>query len=84
MGKKEKLQKEIDIIEGKIKFFRNALLALVSALVWAIYAILEQKAGKEILVLAGAGAIVLIFIFLRVKSLESKQIWLLEELEKES
>jgi len=84
MGKKEKLQKEIDIIEGKIKFFRNAILALVSALVWAIYAILEKKAGKEILILAGAGAIVLIFIFLRVKSLESKQIWLLEELEKES
>jgi len=83
MGRKEQLQKEIDLLEGKARFFRNAILALVSALVWAIYAILEKKAGQEILILAGIGAVVLIFLFLRTKSIESKQYWLLEELEKE-
>jgi len=83
MGRKEQLQKEIDLLEGKVRFFRNAILALVSALVWAIYAILEKKAGQEILILAGIGAVVLIFLFLRTKSIESKQYWLLEELEKE-
>ncbi len=83
MGRKEQLQKEIDLLEGKVKFFRNAILALASALVWAIYAILEKKAGQEILILAGIGAVVLIFLFLRTKSIESKQYWLLEELKKE-
>ncbi len=83
MGRKEQLQKEIDLLEGKVRFFRNAILALASALVWAIYAILEKKAGQEILILAGIGAVVLIFLFLRTKSIESKQYWLLEELKKE-
>ena len=83
MGKKEQLQKEIDIIEGKVRFFRNSILALVSGLVWAIYAILEKKAGEELLILAGIGAVVLIFLFIRVKSLESKQYWLLDELKEE-
>jgi len=44
---------------------------------------LEQKAGKEILILAGVGAVVLIFLFVRTKSLENKEYWLLEELRKE-
>ena len=83
MGRKEQLQKEIDLLEGKVRFFRNAILALASALVWGIYAILEKKAGQEILILAGIGAVVLIFLFLRTKSIESKQYWLLEELKKE-
>ena len=83
MGKKEQLQKEIDLLEGKVRFFRNAILAIVSALVWAIYAILEKKVGQEIIILAGIGAVVLIFLFIRTKSIESKQYWLLEELKKE-
>ena len=83
MGRKEQIQKEIDLIEGKVRFFRNAILALVSALVWVIYAILEQKVGKEILILAGVGAVVLIVLFVRTKSLENKEYWLLEELRKE-
>ncbi len=83
MGKKEKLQKEIDVLEGKIRFFRNAILTIVSAIVWVAYAIIENKADEKILILAGVGSVVLIFIFIRVKSLENKEIWLFEELEKE-
>ena len=45
--------------------------------------LLEKKAGQELLIVAGVGAIVLIFIFIRVKSLESKQYWLLDELKEE-
>lgn len=83
MGKKEQIQKEIDVIEGKVRFFRNAILALVSALVWVIYAILEKKVGRELLVLAGIGAVVLMFLFIRTKSLERKQYWLLDALKEE-
>jgi hypothetical protein len=43
---KESLSKRIDYIEGKLRFFRNALLGLVSAIVGTIYAIMEHKAGK--------------------------------------
>jgi hypothetical protein len=83
MANIDKLNKQIDKLEGKIRFFRNALLTIISGLVWSIYAILENKVGTEILVLSIVGAIVLIFIFIRVKSLEIKQDNLIDELEKE-
>ena len=83
MANIDKLNKQIDKLEGKISFFRNALLTIISGLVWSIYAILENKVGTEILVLSIVGAIVLIFIFIRVKSLEIKQDNLIDELEKE-
>ncbi len=60
----------IDRIEGKIRFFRNSLLAIISGLVWSIYAILENKVGSEI------------FIFIRVKTLEIEQEVLIDKLEK--
>jgi len=83
MANIDKLNKQIDQLEGKIRFFRNALLAIISGLIWSIYAILENKVGSEILVLSSVGTIVLIFIFIRVKSLEIKQNHLINELEKE-
>ena len=83
MANIDKLNKQIDRLEGKIRFFRNALLAIISGLVWSIYAILEKKVGSEILVLSLVGTLVLIFIFIRVKSLEIKQDNLIDELEKE-
>ena len=83
MGKKESIQKRIDYIEGKLRFFRNALLGLVSAIVGTIYAIMEHNAGKEVFVLSGIGVIILIFVFIRIKSLEFKQENLLNALEKE-
>jgi len=81
MANIDKLNKQIDKIEGKIRFFRNVLLTIISGLVWSIYAILENKVGTEILVLSIVGAIV--FIFIRVKSLEIKQDNLIDALEKE-
>ena len=81
MGKKEVLQKQIDQIEGKLRFFRNTLLALISAIVWSAYAIIDKKAGMEIIVLSGVGFVVLIFLFVRIKSLEIKEEKLIMELE---
>ena len=43
MANIDKLNKQIDKLEGKIRFFRNALLTMISGIVWSIYAILENK-----------------------------------------
>ena len=83
MAKKEAFQKRIDQIEGKLRFFRNSLLALISAIVWSAYAIIEKKAGNEIIILSGIGFVVMIFIFIRIKSLELKEEVIIKELEKE-
>lgn len=83
MANIDKLNKQIDRIEGKIRFFRNSLLAIISGLVWSIYAILENKVGSEIFILSIVGAFVLIFIFIRVKTLEIEQEVLIDKLEKE-
>jgi hypothetical protein len=44
---------------------------------------MEHNAGKEVFVLSGIGVIILIFVFIRIKSLEFKQENLLNALEKE-
>jgi len=83
MSRSESLKEKIRQIEGKIRFFRNAILAIVSGLVWAAYHFAEGRSGKEILVFTGIGIVVLIYALIRVKSLETKEDWLIEELEKE-
>ena len=83
MSKADSIKEKIRQIEGKIRFFRNAILAIVSGLVWSAYAFFEGKAGKEIVVFAGIGIVVLFYALIRVKSLETKEDWLIEELEKE-
>ncbi|MEO1954480.1 MAG: hypothetical protein ABGW74_07230 [Campylobacterales bacterium] len=83
MANIDKLNKQIDKLEGKIRFFRNALLTMISGIVWSIYAILENKVGTEILIISIVGIVVLIFVFVRVKSLEIKQDELIDKLEKE-
>ena len=44
---------------------------------------IENKANEKIIILASIGLVVLVLIFIRTKSLEVKQNWLTEELEKE-
>jgi hypothetical protein len=83
VAKKDALLKQIDQIEGKLKFFRNALLALISAIVWSAYAIIENKVGIEISIFAFIGIIVMIVVFIRVKLLEIKENELIKQLEKE-
>jgi len=83
MGKKESLTKKIDFLDSQLRFFRNALLAILSALIWTIYAIMEHKAGKEIFILSGVGFVTMIYLFIKIKSLEIRQWNYIEELEKE-
>ena len=83
MSKADSLKEKIRQLEGKIRFFRNAILAIISGLVWSAYSFAEGKSGKEILVFAAIGMVVLVYALVRVKSLEVKEDWLIEELKKE-
>jgi len=79
MGKKEKYQKEIERLERYAKFYLNMLLAILSGVVWSIYAILEN-----IIVLSISRLILAFFIVLRIKIIDKNQDKLLEKLEKEN
>jgi len=57
MAKKENLQKQIDYLLVKIRFYDTILIALFTGIVWSIYAIMENKVNINILVLDGVGIV---------------------------
>jgi len=83
MGVKEKLQKEIDRLERYARFYLSMLLAILSGIVWSIYAILENKANNNVIILAVIGIISAIFIVLKIKTIDIQEDELLNKLEKE-
>jgi drug/metabolite transporter (DMT)-like permease len=60
------------------------ILALLSGIVWSIYAILENKVNKDIMILTFIGIIILIFLALKIKIIDEKENELLKQLEKEN
>ncbi len=83
MAKKENLQKQIDYLLVKIRFYDTILIALFTGIVWSIYAIMENKVNINILVLDGVG-IVSATIFSFRKILLDREIHkIFEDLEKE-
>ena len=83
MSQKDVLQKKIDRLERYAKFYLSMLLAILGGIVWSIYAILEKKANTDIIILAVIGAIIAIFIVLKIKTIDIQEDELLEKLEKE-
>jgi threonine/homoserine efflux transporter RhtA len=83
MAKKDRIQKEIERFERYARFYQNLLLAILSGIVWSIYAVLENKANNDIIVLAGIGLVVALIISLKIKVIDNYQDELLRELEKE-
>ena len=83
MGKKESLQKKIDNLENKAKYYRTIVLTISSGLIWSIYAIMKNKADLKILILVGAGIVVSIFMLIRLKSYEIEIDELIEHLKKD-
>ena len=83
VAKKETLQKSIDYLLVKIRFYDTILIALFTGIIWSIYAIMENKVNINILVLDGVG-IVLVFGFIFKILLLDKEIKeKFNELEKE-
>ena len=83
LGIKETLQKKIDRLERYARFYQNILLAILTGIVWSIYAILEKKANDDIMILSAIGFIIAILITLKIKTIDYQQDELLEKLEKE-
>ena len=84
MSKKESLQKKFDRLERYAKFYLNMLLAVLSALIWSVYAILEKiVTNNSIIILEALGIIVVIFLVLKIYQIDKEQDELLENLEKE-
>ena len=83
MSQKDVLQKKIDRLERYARFYLSMLLTILGGIVWSIYAILEKKANKDIIILAVIGAIISILIALKIRIIDTKEDELLEKLEKE-
>jgi len=83
MANKEVLQKKIERLERYARFYQNMLLAILSGIVWSIYALFERKVGIDIMVLSGSGVVSAVFIVLKIHSIDYEQDRLLEKLEKE-
>ena len=82
MAKKESLQKKIDQLDRKLKFYSSIILALLSAIVWSIYAIMENKADYKVIFLSFTGILVSVIVALIIRKLEKEQNKLIEKLEK--
>ena len=54
MGKKEALQKKIDKLDRKLKFYYSIIFAILSGIVWSVYAIMENKVDYKIVILCRA------------------------------
>ncbi len=82
MGKKEVLQKRIDQLDRKLKFYYSIIFAIISAIVWSIYAIMERKTDNKIIVLSFSGLIITVLVAVIIRNLEKKQNELIKKLEK--
>jgi len=80
MSLKEKYQKQIDFFDRKAKFYQSLLIALFSGVVWSIYAIIESKASDKIVILLGIGVILIVFISLKIKTIDNEQEELIDKL----
>ena len=81
MGTIESLQKKIDRLDRILKFYQSLLIAIMSGIIWSIYALIEHKTSDKILILASVGMVVFIFLAMRIKSLDLKQNDLIDKLE---
>ncbi len=84
MGKKERLQKELDLLLEKIRFWRYALLAIISGIVGMLFAVSQDKVIVNFAISGFAifGFISIIISVKRLSSIDKIYRELLNELEK--
>lgn len=83
MSKKDKLNKEIDILRERRKDWFNVLLVLASAVLALIYAVISGEKPLYTLLLSAMGFVAVLFIAFYYKAHESEIALKLRELEKE-
>ena len=84
MGKKERIQKELDLILEKMRFWRYAILAIISGIVGMLFA---ASQGKIVLSAAISGFVIagftgLLIAIKRLSSIDKNYRELLDELER--
>ena len=79
---KDFIKEEIKLIADKINFLRNILLALISGIIGVLFGITQNKIllNISLLVLLGVAIILVIFIIVRVNSLEVERKILIKRL----
>ena len=85
MGQKEKLQKKLDFILEKLKFWRNIIFAVVSAIVGIIFTVNQGKieATTTLIVLVFLGVLVLAISLMRLSKLTKEFNMLVDKLGEE-
>ena len=85
MGKNEKLQKELDFLLEKIRFWRYTILAIISGEAGTLFGISQNKIHVDVIVLLLLifGAIGLVVAVKRIDTITKEYQKLLELLEKE-
>ena len=85
MGQKEKLQKKLDFILEKLRFWRNIIFAIVSAIVATIFAVNQAKieATITLIILVFLGVMVLAISLVRLSKLTKEFNIYLEKLGEE-
>ena len=84
MGKKERIQKELDLLLEKIRFWRYVILAIISGTVGMLFAASQGKliVGGAVLGFVIAGFLGLIISVKRLGSVDTNYRELLNELER--
>ena len=85
MGKKEKLQKELDLLLEKIRFWRYVIFAIVSGVIGVLFGLTQQKVNLNwgVISLLTLGLLGLIISTIRLNELTKVYQSDLELLEKE-
>ena len=76
MALKDSIDKELNSINEKIKFYRNVVFAIVSGIVWNSY----NGDGAKMIYTNLVGVFALFVFNIRIKFLETKEKELIEEL----
>ena len=85
MGRKEKLQKELDFMLEKLRFWRYAILAIMSGVIGVVFGISQGKitTGGIVITLLISAAIALVIAVIRISNITKEYQDTLELLEKE-
>ena len=85
MGKNEQIQKELDLLLEKIRFWRYSFLAVVSSLAGILFGISQGKVILNFLVISlWVSGILLVYLSIRRLSLLQKEYYsLLDDLKQE-
>ena len=83
MGVKDSIQKEIDFLDRKARFYQSLLLALIGGVVWTIFSFVEKKVDIFAIYFDIIGVIIVIGLYKYITKIDKEQLKLIKKLKKE-